>query len=248
MTSSENTFFGEVAAGDTCGTPAFEGIAMALVDTGLVFDGVWDIWGQSQDVLRYVKPSTVRIVEAGFAVITARASIQQVVSDFYTQYTSRLSYYQGLGQYPMNGPVEIRVTGLDQTADSVVSGAQSPILSSVRPRPDHPEWDVAVWLDMGTLPVTPGFSQFYTDMESWIWSHYTGSYATVRPEWSKAWACTVGRARGPAPRSWAAPCPPRSARARPARRLVHRRLDPDQLRPELGLQQPVPGHPDGLTA
>jgi len=61
---------------------------------------------------------------------------------------------------------------------------------SVRPRPDHPEWDVAVWLDMGTLPVTAGFSQFYADMESWIWSHYSGSYATVRPEWSKAWACT----------------------------------------------------------
>jgi FAD/FMN-containing dehydrogenase len=190
VTSSENTFFGEVAAGDTGGTPAFEGIAIALVDTGLVFDGVWDIWGQSQDVLLYVKPSTVRIVEAGFAVITARASIQQVVSDFYTQYTSRLSYYQGNGQYPMNGPIEIRVSGLDQTADSVVSGAQSPILSSIRPRPDHPEWDVAVWLDMGTLPVTPGFSQFYTDMETWIWSHYTGGYATVRPEWSKAWACT----------------------------------------------------------
>jgi len=67
---------------------------------------------------------------------------------------------------------------------------QSPILSSVRPRPDQPDWDVAVWLDMGTLPVTAGFSQFYADMESWIWSHYTGSYATVRPEWSKAWACT----------------------------------------------------------
>jgi FAD/FMN-containing dehydrogenase len=113
-----------------------------------------------------------------------------VVSDFYAQYTSRLAHYQGLGQYPMNGPVEIRVTGLDKPAESVVSGAQSPILSSVRPRHDHPEWDVAVWLDMGTLPVTAGFSQFYADMESWIWSHYSGSYATVRPEWSKAWACT----------------------------------------------------------
>jgi len=90
----------------------------------------------------------------------------------------------------MNGPVEIRVTGLDHPGDAVVAGAQSPILSSVRPRPDQPGWDVAVWLDMGTLPVTPGFSQFYADMEAWIWSHYTGSYATVRPEWSKAWACT----------------------------------------------------------
>ena len=190
ITTAENTFFDEVATGVVSGTPAYEGVAIALADTGLVFDGVWDIWGQWQDVLLYVKPTTVRIVEAGFAIITSRANIQQVVSDFYTQYTSRLAYYQGLGQYPMNGPIEIRVTGLDNPADALVTGAQSPILSSVRPRPDQPGWNVAVWLDMGTLPVTPGFSQFYTDMETWIWSHYTGSYATVRPEWSKAWACT----------------------------------------------------------
>jgi hypothetical protein len=90
----------------------------------------------------------------------------------------------------MNGSVEIRVTGLDHPADALVAGAQSPILSSVRPRPDERGWDVAVWLDMDTLPVTPGFSAFYAEMESWIWSHYIGSYATVRPEWSKAWACT----------------------------------------------------------
>jgi FAD/FMN-containing dehydrogenase len=190
VTTAENTFFAEVATGDTAGTPAFEATAMALVDTGLVFTGTWDIWGQWQNVLRYVLPTTIRIVEAGFAVVTARANIQQVVSDFYAQYTSRLNYYAGLGRYPMNGPVEIRVTGLDQTADVLTAGAQSPILSSVRPRPDHPTWDTAVWLDMGTLPVTAGFSQFYADMEAWIWSHYTGGYATVRPEWSKAWGCT----------------------------------------------------------
>jgi FAD/FMN-containing dehydrogenase len=190
VTTAENTFFDEVAAGDTSGTPAFEGTAMALVDTGLVFTGTWDIWGQWQDVLLYVKPTTVRIVEAGFAVITSRANIQQVVSDFYTQYTTLLDTYQTAGKFPMNGPVEIRVTGLDQTTDVAGTGPQSPILSSVRPRPDQPDWDVAVWLDMGTLPVTAGFSEFYADMESWIWSHYTGSYATVRPEWSKAWACT----------------------------------------------------------
>jgi FAD/FMN-containing dehydrogenase len=190
VTPAENTFFDEVATGDTAGTPAFEGTALALAETGLVFTGTWDIWSQWQNVLLYVKPTTVRIVEAGFAVITSRANIQQVVSDFYTQYTSRLNYYAGLGQYPINGPVEIRVTGLDHPADALVTGAQSPILSSVRPRPDKNGWDVAVWLDMGTLPVTAGFSQFYADMEAWIWSHYTGSYATVRPEWSKAWACT----------------------------------------------------------
>jgi FAD/FMN-containing dehydrogenase len=191
VTTAENAFFDDVVEGDTSGTPAYEDAAIALVDTGLVFTGTWDIWGQWQNVLRYVEPTTVRIVEAGFAVITSRASIQQVVSDFYAQYTSRLDYYAGLGEYPMNGPIEIRVTGLDNPADAAVAGAQSPILSSVRPRPDQPGWDVAVWLDMGTLPVTPGFSQFYADMESWIWGHYTGSYGCVRPEWSKAWACTA---------------------------------------------------------
>jgi FAD/FMN-containing dehydrogenase len=190
VTTAENTFFGEVAAGVVSGTPAFEAAAIALVDTGLVFTGSWDIWGQWQNVLLYVEPTTVRIVEAGFAIITSRASIQQVVSDFYTQYSSLLSSYAAQGEYPMNGPIEIRVTGLDNPSDALVSGAQSPILSSLRPRPDQPGWDTAVWLDMGTLPVTAGFSAFYADMEAWIWSHYTGSYACVRPEWSKAWACT----------------------------------------------------------
>jgi FAD/FMN-containing dehydrogenase len=190
VTSSENTFFDEVAAGDVSGTPAFEDAAIALVDTGLVFTGTWDLWGQWQNVLLYVEPSTVRIVEAGFAIITSRASIQQVVSDFYTQYSSLLSSYAAQGQYPMNGPIEIRITGLDKPSDALVSGAQSPILSSLRPRPDQPGWDTAVWLDMGTLPITAGFSAFYAEMESWIWSHYTGSYACVRPEWSKAWGCT----------------------------------------------------------
>jgi FAD/FMN-containing dehydrogenase len=190
VTSSENTFFDEVAAGDVSGTPAFEDAAIALVDTGLVFTGTWDLWGQWQNVLLYVEPSTVRIVEAGFAIITSRANIQQVVSDFYTQYSSLLASHAAQGQYPMNGPIEIRITGLDKPSDALVSGAQSPILSSVRPRPDQPGWDTAVWLDMGTLPVTAGFSAFYAEMESWIWSHYTGSYACVRPEWSKAWGCT----------------------------------------------------------
>ena len=44
VTTAENTFFQQVATGDVAGTPAFEGSALALVDLGLVFDGVWDIW------------------------------------------------------------------------------------------------------------------------------------------------------------------------------------------------------------
>ncbi|MGE5292820.1 MAG: cholesterol oxidase substrate-binding domain-containing protein [Micromonosporaceae bacterium] len=191
VTPQENQFFGQVAAGDTSGTPAFEGIALSIVGSGLIFTGTWDIWGWSKNLYLYVKPDTARIVEAGFAIVTSRANIQRVVSDFYTQYQSRITYYQSLGQYPMNGPVEIRITGLDRVSEVRAPGAQSPLLSPVRPRPDQPAWDTCVWLDMGTLPVTPGYSRFYADMEQWIWNHYTGSYATVRPEWSKAWAATA---------------------------------------------------------
>ncbi|MFF3746673.1 cholesterol oxidase substrate-binding domain-containing protein, partial [Streptomyces kronopolitis] len=30
----------------------------------------------------------------------------------------------------------------------------------------------------------------FRELEQWIWQNYTGSYATVRPEWSKGWAYT----------------------------------------------------------
>ena len=89
----------------------------------------------------------------------------------------------------MNGPVEIRVTGLDQPAEAGLrTGAVTPLLSAVTPRPDQPSWDVAVWVDMLTVPAPPSSLAFYEQMEQWLFSHYTGSYASVRPEWSKGWA------------------------------------------------------------
>jgi FAD/FMN-containing dehydrogenase len=173
------------------GTPALEVTQVGVVDAGLLVTLSGDIWGAWHNVLRYVPSTTEQVLQGGFSVITARASIQQVVSDFYSQYNSLLSSYKANGKYPMNGPVEVRCTGLDQPADSVVAGAKSPILSTIRPRPDHPEWDTAVWFDMATLPQTPGYAQFYADMESWAWGHYAGSYAAVRPEWSKAFASSA---------------------------------------------------------
>jgi hypothetical protein len=91
----------------------------------------------------------------------------------------------------MNGPVEIRVTGLDTPSDVEVASATSPQLSALRLRPDQPNWDVAVWFDILTMPGTPYADQFYRGIEQWMFSHYTGSYAAVRPEWSKGWAYTT---------------------------------------------------------
>jgi hypothetical protein len=67
------------------------------------------------------------------------------------------------------------VTGLDKTTEVDVTNAGPPLLSGVRPRPDHTDWDVAVWLDILTIPGTPYASQFYREIEQWIFSNYSGS-------------------------------------------------------------------------
>lgn len=58
----------------------------------------------------------------------------------------------------------------------------------MRPRPDHPEWDTAIWLNVLGVPGTPGMFAFYREMEQWMRGHYNNNDATFRPEWSKGWA------------------------------------------------------------
>jgi hypothetical protein len=130
----------------------------------------------------------LRITANGYAVLARRSDIQRVVSDFVAYHQGRLAAYRARGEFPINGPVEIRVTGLDVPTDVDAVGAVPPALSAVRLRPDHPEWDVAVWLDVLTLPGTPGAAQLYSEIETWLFSHYAD--AAVRPEWSKGWAYT----------------------------------------------------------
>ncbi|WP_394822413.1 cholesterol oxidase substrate-binding domain-containing protein [Pendulispora albinea] len=168
-------------------TPVFENAQMGLVAAGLIATASLDIWGWSKDVMLYVRPTTLRVTANGYAILTNRRNIQRVVSDFYAYYKKALRTYQEKCRYPMNGPLEIRVTGLDDPADALVPGAVAPRLSAVRPRRDHPEWDVAVWLDILTLSGTAHAQPFYRETEAWILSNYTGSYAAVRPEWSKGW-------------------------------------------------------------
>lgn len=172
-------------------TPLFGQTQYDVAAAGLVATNTMDLWGWSKNLLLYVRPTTLRITANGYAVLTRRSDIQRVVHEFTAFYSQRLAAYQALGRYPMNCPVEIRVTGLDQPAEIEVPSAGSPMLSAVRPRPDHPEWDVAVWFDLLTLPGTPWSNAFYREIEQWIFTNYTGSYAAVRPEWSKGWAYTT---------------------------------------------------------
>jgi FAD/FMN-containing dehydrogenase len=179
-----------VINGDPSATPAFQNLEMAAVGSGLILTGTWDIWGPAHRSTLYVKPTTLRLAENGYAVLTRRADIQRVVSEYCAQVRAMIHRSEDRGEYPMNGPVEIRVTGLNHAAEVALAGAQEPWLSALRPRPDHPEWDCAVWLDALTFPGTPGENRFKTELEAWILGNYAGDYAGVRVEWAKGWAYT----------------------------------------------------------
>jgi Cholesterol oxidase, substrate-binding/FAD binding domain len=188
VTTGESDFISDIVDGLTFVTPAFEALEESIVAIGLPADNASNIWGPSMDSLLYVQPTTLRVTAGGWTILTSQANIQQVVYDFYTQYNNLVNSFQDDLEWPMNGPVEIRVTGLEKTSEAGVSGAVLPLLSAAIPRPDQSEWDVAVWVDMLTIPGTASSLSFYEQMETWLFSHYTGSYAAVRPEWSKGWA------------------------------------------------------------
>jgi FAD/FMN-containing dehydrogenase len=171
-------------------TPTFGQLQYTTAATGLTATLTSDLWGASKNLLLYVKPTTLRETANGYAVLTSRAEVQRVVSDFAAFYEELLHSYKNRGLFPVTGQVEIRVGGLDDPAHVGVPGARKPALSAVRPREDHPEWDVAVWFDVLTFPTAPGAAAFYRELEQFFFTNYTGAYATTRAEWSKGWAYT----------------------------------------------------------
>lgn len=157
---------------------------------GLVATLSADIWGPSKNTLLYIRPTTLRVHANGYAVLTSRAQVQRVVAEFTSFYRERQTAYAALGRFPVNGSVEIRVTGLDDPAEAELTGARAPSLSALRPDPDHPEWDTAVWLDVLTLPGTPYADAFYRELERFLLAAYDGTHALTRVEWSKGWGYT----------------------------------------------------------
>ncbi|MFE9444518.1 cholesterol oxidase substrate-binding domain-containing protein [Streptomyces sp. NPDC006602] len=167
------------------GNAQYDAAALGLVTTLSA-----DIWGPSKNTLLYLKPTTLRVTANGYAVLTSRAQVQRVVAEFTSFYRERLAAYAARGRFPVNGTVEIRVTGLDEGADVEVDGARAPLLSALRPSEGHPEWDTAVWLDVLTLPGTPYAEMFLREIERFLLDTYDGGHALTRVEWSKGWAYT----------------------------------------------------------
>ena len=170
--------------------PVLGNAQLAAAALGLTATLSADIWGPSKNTLLYIRPTTLRETANGYAVLTSRAQVQRVVHEFTAFYKKRLTAYAALGRFPVNGTVEIRVTGLDHPADTELSGARAPLLSALRPSTAHPEWDTAVWLDVLTLPGTPHAEEFLRELEQFLLRSYDGTDALARVEWSKGWAYT----------------------------------------------------------
>ncbi|BCL24773.1 cholesterol oxidase substrate-binding domain-containing protein [Streptomyces tuirus] len=167
------------------GTAQYEAAALGLVTTLSA-----DLWGPSKNTLLYLRPTTLRVHANGYAVLTSRDRVQRVVSEFAAFYRERLTAYAARGSFPVNGSVEIRVTGVDDPGDTGVAGARPPLLSALRPPEDHPGWDTAVWLDILTLPGTPDAEAFLREIERFLLGTFDGGFALTRVEWSKGWAYT----------------------------------------------------------
>ncbi|MET9915131.1 cholesterol oxidase substrate-binding domain-containing protein [Streptomyces sp. NPDC006476] len=180
-------FISGIVRGNVSLTPAFSHFESGVCRLGSLATATRDIWGWAKNTQLYVRPSTLRVTTNGYAVLCARADVQRVVSEFYGYLKTALADYRKAGHYPMNGPWEVRVTGLDDPADCGVPGAVPPLLSAARTRPDRPLWDTAVWMDVLTLPGTPKSQEFFHETEQWMLANYTGDYAAVRAEWSKGW-------------------------------------------------------------
>jgi FAD/FMN-containing dehydrogenase len=179
----------KIVAGQVEVAPLLGQAEYLVTVAGLTAFLAYDLWGPAKNTQQYIKPTTLRLAEGGGCVLCRRADIQRVVSEFANQYQSLVASYRAHGRYPMNGPIEIRATGVDRGADVVVAGAEPPSLSALLARADHPEWDAAVWLNMLTVPETPYSYDFYAEMAAWGRANYA-SYGGVRVEWSKGWAHT----------------------------------------------------------
>jgi len=120
---------------------------------------------------------------------------QQAISDFAAQFEMMLLKYKDDNKFPINSPLEIRVTGLDSGDDmpSYTGGpAGRPVVSSLATDEEtiKNNWNVALWLDVLTIPRTKYSDEFYTELEEWFLNHFKAPKAKVVPEWSKGWAYT----------------------------------------------------------
>jgi hypothetical protein len=187
----------KIVSGAAALTPLFTAITASFTSSAL--SGGWgyknstDLWGPSMNTLLYVKDTTLRVTANGYAVHMQRNQVQQAIHDFTNQFDSLLVKFEKNKLYPINAPLEIRVTALD---DYPPGGTQGPVISGLRydAAGKKAGWDVACWFDV--LTVQPAgdpqkANDFYEQLETWVGQRFASPEYLVMPEWSKGWAYTA---------------------------------------------------------
>jgi len=147
------------------------------------------LWGPSKNLFLYVKSTTLRLTANGYAILTPRAHVQLVLNRFFTFYENLIQTYANQNVYPISGPLEIRISGLDTGINSI-PGTRAPTLSPLKPVEHHPEIDTAIWLDCLTLHNAPRVHEMMSKVETFLVTELASPDVVVRPEWSKGFAYT----------------------------------------------------------
>jgi hypothetical protein len=176
-----------LASGITRLTPVISRMTYELGVSGVALTRTADVWGPSKNSLLYYHHLAHKFISLGYTVITSRPNIQKVVNLCYLAYTRLSEDMSNEGKFPMNQPLEFRVTGLDR--EEIVDGkvVKPPSLSFLTEVEGHPEYDVAIFLGLHYFPGTPNSGEYMKEWETFLFNTFNGAYGIARVEWAKTW-------------------------------------------------------------
>ncbi len=151
---------GQVAGGIQAATPAFGVGQLAAVQAGLALTDTDDLGlVQGRAVLSAAHHDAGHRRGGGGRHRSARTSSGSSTS-------SRPGTTAGCARGAGEVPGQRALRGADVQGRRRCEGwsgrsAGPPNLSAVRPRPDHPEWDTCIWMNVVTLPGTPGAAEYF---------------------------------------------------------------------------------------
>lgn len=171
-------------------TPMLGQLMWTTTTTALTTGGLTDLWGDPNDVLRYVKASTLKVTAGAWAAVCRRSDVQRVLNEFWRAHSSRVNRYALAGRFPITGVLDIRVSAVDSLAGAPAGSVGLPLLAATSRVAGRPDLDTVVWLGVLTKPNERYSDDFFCETEQWLFANYS-SYAVPRAEWSKGWAYTA---------------------------------------------------------
>ena len=167
---------GQINAGNPGIAPAFGQIMYATTVAGTRRDVLQRPVGMVQDVQFYIRATTLRLTEGGGAVHHLARQHRPGHPRLHPVVQRSHGVLPLHRTVPPQRPPSKSVAAASINHPRSRSTRQAPPPSRpCAPRPDHPEWDTAIWLNVLGVPGTPGMFAFYREMEQWMRNHYNNN-------------------------------------------------------------------------